>query len=329
MKKILAVALALSCCIASEAKATAQQTGINSQSTIPARDFLIKNVTLCSAQTAPGVCATIINNYGWAAHTFQIITTGSPTYSVTVSGCYDSACATAPVVLAATGSVATTPLNLAAGGIYPFIQVNVATLSTGSITVQQISTSDQAYGDANGRDIIGNSNRVSYSTSFTVTVPTSAGALATIEADGTNKLRLRYMKVCLTTGIQTAGGERQLILYRTTVASSGGSSVTPTILDSSADPAFGGVLRTGGITTTPTGGSVTVANSLWSGVIFMPGAVTTAVPCIEKHFDLGQLKAPTTAAATTASGLAIADLTGGSGGTGNYAIDLEWTAEPN
>lgn len=329
MKKILALVLALTCCIASEAKATGQQSGVNSQSVIPAKDFLIKNVTLCSAQVAPGTCSIFANAYGWATFTFQIITTGSPTYVVTVSGCYDILCANAPVVLASTGSVTTTPLNLGAGGIYPFYQVSVPTLSTGSITIQQISTSDTASGDQNGRDIIGNSNRLSYSTSLLVTVPTSAAALAAVEADGTNKVRLRYLKVCLTTGLQTTAGERQLILYRTTAASSGGSTATPIIMDSSTDAAFGGILRNGGITTTPTGGSVTVANSVWSGTIFLQAAASTATPCIEKHFDLGQEKAPTTAAATVASGFGLADLTGGAGGSGNYAIDLEWTAEPN
>jgi hypothetical protein len=178
-----------------------------------------------------------------------------------------------------------------------------------------------------GRLVADNSPRLSYDLTNTITVPTSAQSLAAIEADANNKLRLRYIKICLTSGLQTTAGERQIGLFRSTAASSGGSAVTPSVLDA-GDAAFGGVARTGSITTTPAVGSVTQALLLWSGTIFMPAAATTAVPCIEKHFDLGGVKAPS-AAAGVANGLAIADLTGGAGGTGNYVVDMHFSAEPN
>lgn len=188
------------------------------------------------------------------------------------------------------------------------------------------------FADQGQRLISGNSNRAGYHTLLTATVPTAAASLVAIEADSSNKLRLRYIKVCLGVGaLQTTAGERQLVLFRTTAASSGGSTQTPTIYDP-ADSAFGGVARynSSAVTTTPAIGSVTVANDLgWTGTFAFTTAATTTTPqCSEKYFDTGQQK-PITVAAGVANGLAIGDLTGGAGGAGVYNVDLGWSVEAN
>lgn len=306
-----------------------QRTGVNSQSTVNASDAIFGRKTLCTATAVTGSCAILANNYGYASHTLQITSSGSPTYNVQLIGCYEPTCTVAPVTLLTTGSTAATPVTIGSGGFFPFLQVNISALSAGNLTINYIGVGDPDVGDANSRTILGNSNRPSYNATLAVTVPTSASSLAAIEADAINGLRLRYLKVCLSpTALQTTPGLRILALVRTTAASTGGSTGTPILFDPT-DPAFGGILRSGAITTTPTGGSVTVANAIWSGTISLGSAVATTVVCAEaKDFDKGQLKAPTSAKGV-ANGLALVDLTGGAGGTGNYTIDTEWTAEPN
>lgn len=330
--KRFGLCLILACLLATtDARAgIGQHTGINSQSVINASDAIFSvPQTICSAVNATGTCPIFANKYGYASHTLQISTTSAPTYVVQLLGCYDLLCASQPVTLLTTGSVTTTPLTIGTGGFFPYLQVNVSTLSGGTITVKYIGVGDPDVGDANSRTILGNSNRPSFTTTLAVTVPTAAASLAAIEGDAINRVRLRYLKVCLSpTALQTTAGVRTLVLFRTTAASTGGSTATPILFDTT-DPAFSGILRSGGITTTPAGGAVTVANSIWSATIALGSAVATSIVCTEaKAFDQGQLKAPASTA-SVASGLALADLTGGAGGTGNYIIDAEWTAEPN
>lgn len=73
---------------------------------------------------------------------------------------------------------------------------------------------------------------------------------------------------------------------------------------------------------------MTVANALWSATLLLPAAATSDGACVEKYFDLNQGKQPL-AAAAVANGLALADLTGGAGGTGAYVVDLDWSTELN
>lgn len=181
--------------------------------------------------------------------------------------------------------------------------------------------------DPAGRPVSGNSTRASYDASVAITLPTSAGSLMAVESSSSNVTRLRRLRICNATGVQTTAGYRTLALFRTTAASSGGSTQTPVAQDP-ADAAFGGVVRAGAITTTPASPSL-VANALWSGVIWVPTAVGQLnVPCIEIPADIIQGKAPE-AASGTANGLGLADLTGGAGGSGTYVVDLTFTSEAN
>lgn len=238
-----------------------------------------------------------------------------------------------PVTGVAPASTTTANGNwLALTSGYTHLRVTCTTYTSGTanVSLEQYMApfSFIPLADAASRLITGNSGRATYDASNTVTVPTAASSMFAIESSATALTRLRRIKVCLTTGLQTTAGERQLALFATTAASTGGSTQTPTQMDAS-DAAFGGIVRAGALTTTPAVGAVTLAaNALWSEVIFMPAAATTAVPCVSRDFDLSQMKA-LTAAAGVAKGLALADLTGGSGGTGNYAIDLTFTSEAN
>lgn len=184
--------------------------------------------------------------------------------------------------------------------------------------------------DGSGRGVVGNVDRATYNYSTFETVPTAAQAIGALEADGTNKVRLRYIKICTSVGaLQTTAGNRQLVLYATTAASASGSaSAVPNPVDP-ADAAFAGVARTGALTTTPAVGSVAAAQAIWETNIFMPAAATTAGTCVEKAWGTSEgIKPPTTGIAIT-SGLALADLTGGTGGTGSYTISMTFTNEPN
>ena len=220
----------------------------------------------------------------------------------------------------------------ALAGNYTNVRVTASAYTSGTATVV-LETAAPGFlpllplADASNRLLTGNSDRPTYGVTTTVTVPTSAQSLAAVEASATTRVRLQEIKICLTSGLQTTAGERHLVLFHTTAASSGGSALTPILYDK-ADSAFGGTARSGSITTTPAVGSVTVANAIWSEVIFMPAAATTAVPCVVRNFTGGQGKAPVVVAGV-ANGLALADLTGGAGGTGNYAIDLRFTEESN
>lgn len=292
-------------------------------------------VPLVSAASATGLGTIRANTNGYQNHFITITTTGSPTYVVTLIGCYESTCAASNQTqnIVSSGSTTTTPLVLAGGGFYPWITANVNTLSGGTITVTYTgSVLATARSDLDGRGLSGNSDRASYWTSLSPTIPTSAGSLVAVEADGTNKIRLRYIKVCVGVGaLQTTAGQRQLLLFRTTAASSGGATVVPGVMDTSgvvADAAFAGVLRAGAITTTPA--SAALANAVgWSGTFALTTAATSATPqCSEKYFDTGQIKTPSDPVAV-ANGFGIADITGGAGGAGVYNIDLGWTVEAN
>lgn len=179
--------------------------------------------------------------------------------------------------------------------------------------------------------VLSNSPRPSYTSTLSVPVPTASSTLVALEADASNKLRLRYLKICLdSTAKQTAATNRTFALFRTTATSTAGGTTTSTPMDP-ADAAFAGVLRSAStaMTSTPSGNALTIAaSSLWSPTIFMPAVTSSTVPCAERSFDLGGIKPPTVAAGVN-NGFGLADLTGGAGAAGNYVIDLEWTVEPN
>lgn len=222
---------------------------------------------------------------------------------------------------------------VALAGPFTNVRVTCSAYTSGTATVV-LETGASGFqplmwlADGSNRLIIGNSDRPTYGVTTTGTVPAAAQSLIAIEASASTRVRLRSLKVCLTTGLQTTAGERHLVLFHTTAASSGGSVLTPILYDKTNDSAFGGVARVGAITTTPAVGSVTTANALWSEVIFMPAAATTAVTCARRDFDEGKSRSPSVAVGT-ANGLALADLTGGSGGTGSYTYDLVFTEESN
>jgi hypothetical protein len=218
-----------------------------------------------------------------------------------------------------------------AGGATTFRAV-MSTFTSGSATVVLEKQQAEEYVGIDAVPPSQNSQNVSYAAMNAETVPTAAQALQAVEADGTNRLYLRHLKVCLSpTAAQTTAGLRTLVLYKTTAASSGGSTSTPNPLDA-ADGAFGGVVRTGALTTTPAIGATTVTTSLAHGIVGIGAAVGTNLVtniCWEQYFgdQQGQMKPPTVAKAV-ANGLAIGDLTGGAGGTGSYNIEMDVTAEP-
>jgi len=287
-------------------------------------------VILASAQNATGLSTIYSNVNGFQNHYLTITTTGAPTYNVTLVGCYELTCAATnqTVNVVSSGSISTQPFVLTGGGFYPFLAMNVASLSGGTITVSYTgSVLASTRADPDGRGITGNSDRPGYHLNVSPTIPTAAGSLAAVEADGTNKLRLRYIKICLGVGaLQTTATERELLLFKTTAASSGGSTATPVLYDP-VDIAYAGIARSGALTTTPA--APTVANAIWSATFAFTTASTSTTPqCAEKYFDTGQMKGPTVNSAV-ANGFAIYDLSGGAGGAGVYNIDLAWTTEAN
>ena len=92
-----------------------------------------------------------------------------------------------------------------------------------------------------------------------IATTTSAAHLICIEADGTNYIRLHRIWVQQVVGAGSAT-LAQLALFRTTTASSAGSSVTARPYDG-ADSAFGGVIRT--IPTKGTEGVQLLQARLW------------------------------------------------------------------
>lgn len=214
-----------------------------------------------------------------------------------------------------------------AGGATTFRAV-MSTFSSGAAVVLLEKQQAEQYVGIDAMVPTQNSQNVSYSITHSITIPTSAASIAAVEADGTNRLYLRHLKICLGPGaLQTTAGAHTLVLFKTTAASSGGSTVTPNPMDA-ADGAFGGIARNGAITTTPA--SPTAANGLQSWTLNIPAAATGAGSCTNDVWfgdQHGQMKPPTVAKGV-ANGLAIADLTGGAGGAGLYIIQEDFTTEP-
>jgi len=162
---------------------------------------------------------------------------GTSTAQITVSGTYTGA--QAFQCLAADGSTwnpAAGPVQSIASGVTGSWSVSyagctgirvvptAAMTGTANVSIESSATAPAPAMDPFARPISGNSNRATYHTTLSITVPTAAASLAAIESDGTNKTRLRYIKVCLGTGaLQTTAGARNLVVFRTTAASSGGA----------------------------------------------------------------------------------------------------------
>lgn len=235
--------------------------------------------------------------------------------------------------VAAVGTTTTTGRWAVLGAGITNVRVTASSYTSGTATIVIEGTAPGMaplinLADASKRLISGNSDRPTYGVVTTVTVPTAAQSLFAVEASASTRVRVRSLKICVTDGLQTTAGKREIVLFHTTAASSGGTARTPVLYDKTNDSAFGGVARSGSITTTPAVGSTTVANALWSAVIDIPAAATATVACVSRDFDLVQARAPSVATGT-ANGLALADLTGGSGGSGNYEITAVFTEEAN
>jgi hypothetical protein len=227
----------------------------------------------------------------------------------------------------------TTGKWIAMAAAYTNVRVSASSYTSGTATVILETAAPGMLpllwlSDASNRLLSGNSDRPTYGVTANVTVGTGANSFFAVESSASTRVHLRSIKICLLDGLQTTAGEREILLFHTTAAATGGTAKTPILYDKTNDSAFGGTVRVGGITTTPAGGSVALTAGLWSEVVFMPAAATTAVQCVRKDFDIGQGRAPTTATGT-ANGLALADLTGGSGGTGNYSVDAVFSEEAN
>jgi hypothetical protein len=345
MKKFLALVALL-------ASAGAFALGVNSNSGSLTVQNAAGTTGACTANScvvsdisfsAPGTIFSPV----WAVYdtvTVQVLGTWSGTISFQCSqdeGATWFACPVSPYpgsVLKATAiplAVTTTTANgnwiFDAGGSTTFRAV-MSTFTSGSASVTLEKQQAEQYVGVNAAPPSQNSQNVSYAALNAETVPTAAAALQAVEADGTNRLYLRHLKVCLSpTAVQTTAGLRTLVLYKTTAASASGSTFSPIAMDS-ADGAFAGVARTGALTTTPAIGSVTVPLSIAHGIVGIGAAVGTNLvtnTCWEQYFgdQQGQMKPPTVAKAI-ANGLAIGDLTGGAGGTGAYNIEMDVTAEP-
>jgi hypothetical protein len=200
--------------------------------------------------------------------------------------------------------------------------------------------------DTQQRIVQGASSGATYNFTAAVTVPTAAADLIQIVApdaglSSQQRAYLRELDVCLDpAAVQTTAGPRKLILYATTATETSGTYLTASInaLDPASAAYTGGSYK--GATTTPAIGSVTEANALDEFTIFMPAAATALNPnqCVYRKYDGTQGQQPIAfggcngAACVLSSyadaGVALGDLTGGSGGTGNYIITTKISAEP-
>ena len=221
------------------------------------------------------------------------------------------------------------------GGTTTFRAV-MSTYTSGTATVileayqatalDQVSALPANATDPSGALLVGRPTRVSYGASLTIAAGTAAAAQAAVEADGTNILYLRKVKICGLTASQTTAATRQFVIYPTTAASIGGSTVTPVPLDG-RDGAFGGVVRLTALVSTPAIGSVTTATAIYSLTLLVSAAATTE-SCVETP-DFGSLglKVPASASKAISKGFAVGDLSGGSGGTGNIQVDILFDVE--
>lgn len=219
------------------------------------------------------------------------------------------------------------------------VVIQEAMLAVGSESVSQIPLVT----DSQQRIVQGMSQGASYNGTALVTVPTSATSLFQIGGpDGglasQQRGYLRELDVCLDpSALQTTAGPRKLILFATTATQSGGTFAATNALDP-VNPTSNVNIYTGP-TTTPAVGSVAEAQALDEFEIFVPTAASTnANPeCIVRQYDgtrglqpiaFGGCNGAACGLASFAdAGVALADKTGGAGGTGNYIITAKWSVE--
>jgi hypothetical protein len=123
-------------------------------------------------------------------------------------------------------------------------------------------------------------------------------------------------KVWIIPGTQTTAGFHQIVLRRTTSASSGGSTVTPAPINPFSQ-AFTGIVRYGAAG----GGADGV--TLVAGAYFVPTATTSGPENQFVVFDATLANArPILIASGGATGLELRNATGGVGGANHYACVL-------
>lgn len=150
-----------------------------------------------------------------------------------------------------------------------------------------------------------------------ISTATSASHLITIEADGTNYIRIHRLWI---QQVAAAGSATlaQLAWFRTTTASSGGSSITARPLDST-DSAFGGVIRT-----IPTKGTEGVQLYQWR-MGLSNSAPAAANPNVMEWTARTDQK-PVIVGPATTDGLALKIITGIASGTVDITIEFTVTS---
>lgn len=349
MKKFLALLTALTA-------SAALAVGVNASSTALTVQNAAGNSGACTANSCAtavlqSAAGTIFSPSWSVQNTVSINVAGTFSATLTFQSSFDEGATwnNQPCLPAITSATNLTPLPVTSttgtgnwqcdvGGSTTF-RVVASTYSSGTATVileSYAAIGNETVGalpiltDSQQRPVMGASSGVSYNMSNAEAVGSSAKALAAVEADGTNRLYLRQLTICLDpTALQTTAGPRTIVVYPTTAASASGSTATPIALDA-ASAAFGGIARTGALTTTPAIGSVTTATALDAFSIFMPAAATALVPglCVDRVYDGTRGLQPLAVAKGVANGFAVGDLTGGSGAAGNYTISMKFSAEP-
>jgi hypothetical protein len=327
------------------------------------------NLTVQNANSNTGACTALscaqmalqsssgtIYNPGWSVqNTVSVNISGTFSATVTFQASYDEGATwnnfpCAPALTTATNlaplavSSATAAGNWVcdAGGATTFRAV-ASTLSSGTVAVilegynavgGQTINALPLLSDSQQRIVSGASSGVSYNYTTLVPVPGSAGSLAAVEADGTNRLYLRRLTVCLDGGgIQGTAGPRKLVVFPTTAASSGGATTQIPVKIDAANAAYGGLSRfnsSGVITTTPAIGSVAEAQALDEFSLFLSTASTALNPnmCADRKYDGTSGLQPIAVPKAVANGIAVGDLSGGAGNGGNYVITMQFSTEP-
>lgn len=128
---------------------------------------------------------------------------------------------------------------------------------------------------------------------------------------------IRVLRIWIVPGTQTTAGYHQIVIRRTTSASTGGSTVVASPLDPN-DAAFTGIVRYGA-----TGGG-TDGVTIWNGAYFVPTATTIGLSGVLVVYDATQMlftqaEKPLWILKGGTTGLEIHNNTGGAGGANHYA----------
>lgn len=146
------------------------------------------------------------------------------------------------------------------GGGVRYARVKASAWTSGSVTVA-VTATDSAIdlSDVN----LANSNKPTYVACSAAEANTASSSALAIESGSTKTTRIRAIWIT-NPGAQTTAGIRVMTLRRTTTAGSGGTTLTPAPVDTSAitgDAAFSGAARTKG--TAGTAGTTLLTLPVW------------------------------------------------------------------